>query len=143
MPAEGKLKIVFDTNIYISAFLKSGFSRELFNLSLEKKIELFCSPAILLELEEKLKKKFQIKDKNIRIFVLNISKIAKIIQPSCKLNIIKSDPQDNIILECAKESAANLIVSLDRHLLGLKKFQKIGIVHPKTLSWIIPDMFRK
>lgn len=142
-PDKDRLKIVFDTNIYISAFLKSGFSRELFNYAIEKKFEIFCSKVILLELENKLRKKFKIKDQDINLFILTISKVAKIVFPSQKLSVIKTDPQDNIILECALASDANLIISLDHHLLKLKNFQKIGIVHPKTFRWIMPDIFNK
>lgn len=134
-----KIRIVFDTNIYISAFLKSGFSRELFKLALDGKIKLFCSPEIILELKNKLAKKFHVEDRDINLFVVNIAQIAKIVKTSEKLNIIKADPQDNIVLECAQSAQANLIVSLDKHLLKLKKFKTIGIIHPKTLSWIIPE----
>lgn len=141
LPAKNFLKVVFDTNIYISAFLKSGFSREIFNLALDGKIKLFCSESILLELERKLREKFQVKEPEIQLFISTVSQIAKIIQPSYKLNIVKADSKDNIILECALAAKANLIVSFDKHLLKIKKYQKIGIVHPKTLVWIIPEEF--
>lgn len=136
-PVKNILKVVFDTNIYISSFLKSGFSREIFNLGLEGKIKLFYSESILLELENKLREKFQVKEPEIKLFILTISQVAEIIQPSCKLDIVKTDPKDNIILECAISAKANLIVSLDKHLLRIKKYQKIGIIHPKTLSWTV------
>lgn len=142
-PDKDRLKIVFDTNIYISAFLKSGFSRELLNCALEEKFEIFCSSAILSELENKLRKKFKIIDQDINLFILTISKVVKVVSPSQKLMIVKVDPQDNIILECALAAEASLIISLDKHLLKLKKFQKIGIVHPKTFRWILPDIFKK
>ncbi len=140
-PARNILRVVFDTNIYISAFLKSGFSRELFNLALEGKIKLFCSQAIILELEKKLKEKFQVNNTEIKLFISIISKIAEVSSPSRKLRIVKADPKDNIILECALASGANLIISLDKHLLKIKRFQRIGIIHPKTLHWSVPDWF--
>ncbi|KKQ18823.1 MAG: hypothetical protein US31_C0001G0010 [Berkelbacteria bacterium GW2011_GWA1_36_9] len=143
LPAKNVLKIVFDTNIYISAFLKSGFSRELFNLAIEKKIELFSSADILLELENKLQKKFKVKDSDIQVFTSTISQVAKIVKSEEKLKIIKTDPKDNIILECAVASGAYLIITFDNHLLKLKKYQKIGIIHPKTLRWIIPGILEK
>jgi len=139
--AKSDLKIVFDTNIYISAFLKSGFSRELYNLVLEGKIELFISQEILLELKKKLKEKFKVKEVDIKLFISVIYQVAKVVLPSRKLKIVKADPKDNIVLECAFAAKANLIVSLDKHLIKLKRFQKIGIIHPKTLRWIAPEIF--
>lgn len=143
LPDKNILKIVFDTNIYISAFLKSGFSRELFNLAVQKKIKLFSSSDILLELENKLQKKFQVEDNDIKIFIAIISQVAEIVKPEKKLKIVKTDPKDNIILECAVAAGAYLIITFDKHLLKLKKHQKIGIVHPKTLRWIMPDILER
>ena len=45
------------------------------------------------------------------------------------------------IIECAVEARANLIVTMDKHLFKLKSYQGIGIIHPKTLTWIIPKFF--
>lgn len=138
---DNKFKIVFDTNIYISAFLKSGLSREIFELGLNKKIKLFCSPPILQEIQEKLKNKFRINSENIEKFINLILNNAMLIRPQRKLDIIKTDQKDNIILECAEAANANLIVSIDKHLLKIKKYKKIGIVHPKSLTWILPEEF--
>jgi predicted nucleic acid-binding protein len=49
-----------------------------------------------------------------------------VIKPKVKLQILV-DMLDNRILECAKESGAHLIVTGDKHLLGLKEFEGIGI----------------
>jgi len=136
-----KIKIVFDTNIYISAFLKSGFSRQLFNLSLLDKFDLFISPLILSELQGKLRKKFKIQEADIQLFSATIAQIAKKVFPVQKIEVIKIDPADNIILECAVEAEANLIISNDKHLLKLKRYRNIGIIHPKTLAWTLPDEF--
>lgn len=141
--AEENLKIVFDTNIYISAFLKSGFSREIFHLALLGKIDLFISSDIISELQKKLKNKFKIKEYDLQLFLGSVSQVAKKVHIIQKISFVKKDPTDNIILECALASKANLIISLDRHLLSLKKYQKIGIIHPKTLVWIIPEIFEK
>jgi hypothetical protein len=46
------------------------------------------------------------------------------------LDVIREDPPDNRILECAVEGRANLIVSGDRHLRRLKIYQGIPIVRP-------------
>ena len=46
------------------------------------------------------------------------------------LEVVKADPDDDKILECAVEGSADLIVSGDRHLTRLKSFRGIGIVRP-------------
>ncbi len=60
-----------------------------------------------------------------------------------KLNVVATDPDDNKGLECAIASQADLIVSSDQDLVKLKRFRKIGIVHPRALAWTFPGYFRK
>lgn len=60
-----------------------------------------------------------------------------------KINVVKRDPGDNKILECAVSGHADLIVSSDQDLLSLKVFRGIGIIHPKTLTWTFPEYFKK
>ncbi len=56
-----------------------------------------------------------------------ISRTAEILKPAVRLNVLKDIP-DNRIIECAVEARADLVVTGDRHLLKLKKFQGIPII---------------
>ena len=53
---------------------------------------------------------------------------CEIVDPKKKLNITKSDPADNKVLECALEGKAQYTISGDNHLLRLKAFMGIRIV---------------
>ena len=44
--------------------------------------------------------------------------------------LIKEDPDDNKILECAKAGLVDYIVTNDYHLLKIGVFEKIKIVKP-------------
>ena len=59
--------------------------------------------------------------------------LAEVVQPAGALSVVKADPDDNRILECAVAGQAALIVTYDRHLLQLKRHELIGIVHPQDL----------
>ncbi len=56
--------------------------------------------------------------------------LAGNVSPTVKLDVIKADPKDNIILECAVAGNADYIVSGDKHLLDLKEFSGIKILKP-------------
>ena len=134
------MKIVLDTNVYIAAFLSKGLVSDILLFTKDEEVEYYTSSEILKETDEKLAKKFNV-DKNRRQVFLNLVKqSAQIVFPQEKLSVIKADPDDNKILECAVEANADLIVSIDKHLLKLKKYGHVGIVHPKTLTWIIPKI---
>lgn len=51
-------RVVFDTNIYLSAILPPGKSRQVLELARKGDIELLVSEAILAEVERVLKLKF-------------------------------------------------------------------------------------
>ncbi len=123
------IKAVFDTNVYISALIFSGSkAEEAYIHAIEGDIELYTSVSILTETAKKLREKFSWNDHNITAALKHISKVATVLKPRIKLNILKDNP-DNRILECAKEVNAHLIVTGDRHLLELKEFEGTGITN--------------
>jgi len=135
------MRLVLDTNVYIAAFLNKGLASDVLRLGQRKKVELFVSETILKELRNKLKSKFNLEKKAVKGFEELILQVAELVSPKKTLKVIKNDPADNRIIECAVEAKADLIVSMDKHLVRLKKYRKIGIIHSKTLTWIIPRFF--
>lgn len=121
------MKVVFDTNVYISAFISPGSKAEdAYLLAVDGQAELYTSVAILTETAKKLREKFLWDDVRIAAALKHISKVATVLKPVNRLNIL-SDAPDNRILECAKEAGADLIVTGDKHLLGLKQYEGMGI----------------
>lgn len=128
-----KIKVVFDTNIYISAVIFGGNPRQCLELARTGEVRLYTSKAILLELSKKLLKKFDWNKREVAELIEGIAKFAKIVSPKQKLATIKSDPSDNIFLECAQEARVDYVVSGDKkHILPLKKFKSIEIIPAKT-----------
>ena len=127
------LKVVFDTNVYISALITpGGKAEEAYILAVEKKFELHTSIAILTETARKLREKFSWDDREMALAVKHIGGGARVLKPRTRLNILKDGP-DNRILECAQEGKADFIVTGDTHLLDLKKYDGIEIVRISEL----------
>lgn len=121
-------KAVFDTNIYISALTtKDGRAEEAWLLAVEGRVEVYTSAAILTETAGKLREKFHWEDEWIKRAVRHIAVVAKVVKPDARLAILKDEP-DNRILECARHTGAEVIVTGDRHLLSLVSFEGIRIV---------------
>ncbi|MFV1917072.1 MAG: putative toxin-antitoxin system toxin component, PIN family [Patescibacteria group bacterium] len=135
------MRLVLDTNVYIAAFLQKGLASDILILGEERKVDLFISPEIIKEIEEKLDKKFKVDKDRIGKFIDVVKRSTEQVTPFKKIYVIKVDPDDNMILECVVEAKADLIVSMDKHLLKLKSYEGTGIVHTKTLTWIIPKFF--
>ena len=138
------MRIVLDTNVYIGAALQGELTEDILEWIAENPdIYLIISEEILLEIAQKLQEKFHWAAERIELFLNRISKIAEIVVPNEKLDIITRDPDDNKILECALVGNADLIVTADQDLIKLKKFKGIGIIHPKTFTWTFPEYFKK
>jgi len=127
------IKVVLDTNVFISAFFWKGAPYQIFKRILEGAILNFVSPQILEELKERLLDKFKLPPEKVREFLEIIIFNSQIIYPKKKLNIVKEDPPDNKIIECALEAQASFVISGDKHLLEIKKYKGIEIVSPRDL----------
>ena len=123
--------VVLDTNILISGILWRGSPYRVLLNALNKKYSLFLSPKILNEVEEKLRIKFKLQEDKIAEHIQILTEYGKIIEPNLSVDIIKDDPDDNKILECAVSCKADYIVSGDSHLLDLKEYKGIKILSAK------------
>lgn len=123
-------KVVIDTSVYISAIIFGGRPEQVLSLIKDKKVSGFTSPKILLELSRKLNIKFGWNEEKIKLVIKNLTRYIQMVNPNVKLKVVKQDPKDNKILECAVAGDANYIVTGDKHLLKLRQFEGIKIVTP-------------
>lgn len=121
-------RVVLDTNVYISALMFGGLPGALLDLAFLRSFTLIISLALLDELDEKLREKFGVSSRDAALVRARLKNVAQLVEPQELLAVIKDDPDDNRVLECAVEGAADLIVSGDRHLLKLASYQGISIV---------------
>ena len=122
------MRVVFDTNIYISAFAIPGGNAEAAYLeAIHGTFELFTSVAILTETARVLQLKFDWAEEKVRQAIHDISQTATVLRPRPTLHILKDEP-DNRILECGTAARAEWIVSGDRHLLALKHHADSSII---------------
>ena len=125
------MKVVLDTNIYISAILFGGECEKLIQFLKEHNTEILISDFIFKEIELILRKKFHWNEHDIRITLYDIEKKTIIIDTHSSIRIIKQKVSDNKILECAVDGGADVIISGDtKHIQPLKNFKGIPIVSP-------------
>lgn len=133
------LKVVFDTNIFVmAAGMPGGYIDYWLDLATPpgNKFQLYTSPAILVEVQEKLESKLHFERPLTVEYISRISGIATVVHPKQELTVVPQDPDDNMILECAIEAQADIIVSADKDLLKLKRYGDTQIHHPTNLKYI-------
>jgi putative PIN family toxin of toxin-antitoxin system len=122
------VRVVFDTNIYISALaIPGGNAEDAYLEAVHGTFELYASVAILTETARVLQTKFDWAEDKVREAIQAIGQVAIVLRPRSTLHILKDEP-DNRILECAIAAQAEFVVSGDRHLLALKQHAGITMI---------------
>ena len=129
------MRIVIDTNIWVSGLLWQGLPWHLLRLSENERITLCIAPAIIDELSRVLNyhrlqsrlAQLGLQPADLVAYVINL---AALFEPQVdrKSPIVAIDPDDDIFLHCAEVAGARYVVSGDRHLLDLGHYAGIPIV---------------
>jgi putative PIN family toxin of toxin-antitoxin system len=123
------MRIVFDTNILISAIGWGGQPAIVLEKCIEKKAMLVLSEDIFSEVREVLSRdKFKgISKKAKDDFILFLREISLIVNPEISFDVCR-DKKDNMFIEAAIKGKARYIVSGDDDLLSLRSFHGIEII---------------
>src|SRR5581483_2187700 len=120
------LRVVLDTNVYISAFTHpKGVPAKVWQQAITRQYTAVISPAIMIKIARVLRLDFEWDEKQLTARLKLVAKVAEILRPGITIDAIKADPDDNRIIECAVDGNADLIVSGDQHLLKLENYRGI------------------
>lgn len=134
------MKVVLDTNIFISAFvIPQSQGEKAILTTIQNEDELLISRDIIDEILTVLAAKFSRDREAISHIAIYLSDIARIVKPLSKIHVLKDDP-DNRILECAIAGKADVIVTGDKEMLRLKEYEGIKIITLKEYLklWGLP-----
>lgn len=117
-------KALLDTNILVSAIISYGKARELLEKCINGRLSLVISEPILEELTTVMRRpKFKSNEEEVRRITRALLETTEMIAVSSDFNVVKDDPDDNMILNTAFDARADVIVTGDHHLLNLKSFK--------------------
>lgn len=135
------IKIVPDANILISGMLGfPGLPRKIINLSLVKRIvmygsnetyEEFCDKVYLPRLQKYWKTQIFTPEK----MILDYRLLMNMVEPFDMLTgvkIVKSDPDDDKYFRLAKACGAKIIVTGDKKILEVKKYDGIRVTTARS-----------
>ena len=125
------MRVVFDSNIFISALVFPGSKAEkAISKIIEGRDRLVLSKVIIDEVLSVLAGKFSRDRESISRTAVFLSDLGEIVRPVKKIKILKDTP-DNRILECAIAGKAGIIVTGDKEMLKLREFQGVKLVSLK------------
>jgi putative PIN family toxin of toxin-antitoxin system len=126
------LKVVMDTNVFVSGVFFSGPPYQILKAWQEGEFELVVSQEILDEYrrvgEILSEERPQVDLNPILTFVIEH---ARVYQPVALNEPICEDPDDDKFFACALASGSKVIVSGDKHLLKVSGYQGIEVLKPR------------
>lgn len=132
------MKVLLDTNIFISGIFWRGSSNKVITNWKEGKFTLVTSLEAISEIIKVLKDfKIKLSDDMIKEWVDLIVRNSIIVEPKEKIEAVKDDQKDNIFIETAVAGNVDYIVSQDNHLLKLKEFRGIKIITPEEFNKLL------
>lgn len=140
------MKVVLDTNIWVSAVIWGGIPEKIVLLQERQLISLAMSEILLNEIITTLNKsKLQPKLKALNLMVdsvINLIRESVIFYPINNLKVPElRAPDDSIVLATAMASESEVIVTGDQDLLTLIPYQEIEIMTAKKfLITYFPDI---
>jgi putative PIN family toxin of toxin-antitoxin system len=128
------MKIVLDTNVFISGIFFSGPPFQVLEAWRDGKIQLVISPAILEEYQRvaaELAERFPGTDLSAILELVTIN--SELVLTDDLPDAVCDDPDDDKFLACALASGSKIIVSGDRHLLTVSGYRGIEVIKPRKL----------
>jgi hypothetical protein len=135
--------VVLDTNVIISALLSpAGPPAAIIDHWKAEDLDVVTSPPLLDEVERVLHYPRVLKilrwtSAEIEDFIQGFQAVATVVEPKVTLEVIKQDPPDNRVLECAGAGGAAYIVSGNADLLDLKTYSGIAILNPAAFLTLL------
>ncbi|MFB6228592.1 MAG: putative toxin-antitoxin system toxin component, PIN family [Halobacteriales archaeon] len=127
----GTLRVVYDTNVLVSALGWGGTPWEALLPAFIRDVEMVTSDAALDEFERVLGYgDLPFTDDEQARFPELVRFEASIVDPAGTITAVEEDPDDDVFLEIATEANADYLVSGDPHLTDLGEFRGTPIVSP-------------
>lgn len=130
------MRVVLDANVWVSALISGqGAPARIVERWQRGAVEVVICSAIRAELDRvlhypKLMERYQLPENDIALFLRQLERQCVDVVPAREICVIECDPTGNRYLECAVAGEAAVIVSGDRHLLGLREYEGIQILTP-------------
>jgi len=129
------LKAVLDTNVLVSSLLvNAGLPAQVVDAWRQEQYILVTSPGLIAEVRAtlnypRLRRKYALTEKDVEGLISLLEHDALLVPGQAQVSgAIPADPADEMVLACAVDAEADVIVSGDLHLLALGDYQGIPIL---------------
>jgi putative PIN family toxin of toxin-antitoxin system len=127
------MKLVLDANVLLAALITNGACAELLDRCVLRH-EIISSDVILADVDEHLRGKFKYSDEDAREAIDVLRSKSVIVTPNPLESPVCRGPDDDHILATAIAGQARCIVTGDKDLLVLERYQGVEIISPSAFA---------
>ena len=125
------MKVVIDTNVFLSGLFWEGNESRIIDLCMDRVIINHTSQHILDEVRRVLGyDKFNLTENEINRLISIFLSFSCFIEPNVRVEFVKDYPTENRFIECALSSSSSYLISGDKHLLDLRLYKGIIMIKP-------------
>ena len=131
MAKKKRLKIILDTNWYVSASINRTSRRRLYELLINENLTIYYSRELLVEYESVIsRKKFEkfIRQEQVSRFIRLVLTRLKPVEIKTLVRLSR-DAKDNFLLSMSIDCGADYLITGDPDLLVIKEFGKTKILN--------------
>ena len=126
------MQVLLDTNVLVSAILFGGVPRQLLEAALIGELDLVTSQPLLSELETVLTRKFEFPSSTTASIRAELESLSRIVEPGQIQRVTRTEA-DDVVLATAVAGEAEVLVTGDKELLGMKSYEDIPIQSARQL----------
>ena len=127
------MRVLLDTNVLVSAILFGGVPRQLLEAALAGELDLVTSQPLLAELETVLTRKFEFPTSMTASIRTELEGLSELVEP-VQMERVTRTVADDIVLATAVAGAADVLVTGDKELLEMGRYEGIPIQSPRDLA---------
>jgi putative PIN family toxin of toxin-antitoxin system len=131
------MKILFDTNVYVSEVLVGGLAEALIEAARAARWRVFTAPYVLDELERVLREKLNFSPRVAALARQRAQRRCELTVTPASRHTVVSDPNDSPILRTAIGAGVDYLVTNDRHLLQMHPYEGIHILSMRDFADIL------
>ncbi len=130
------MRVVLDTNVWISGLLWKGAPMQVVRLAEQAKIEVWATQEILAELEESLDyERLARRLRELKLMIadvmVSVTALVSLIELDDLERVVPEDTDDDVFPNCARAVSAKYLISGNKHVLKLREWQGVLIVTPR------------
>lgn len=138
-------RAVLDTNVFVSGgTISVGPSSQIINHWRNQDFVMVASPQLIAEYEEVLQRPKIMKYTGLSLqetsqYIQEVKDRAYMTSGSLRLDVLKDDPDDNMVLACAEEGIATHLVTGNKKHFPFTDYKEIKVISPREFLSLLEE----